>query len=403
MPHGASPSNNTDQTIDRILHAIRTHLCMDVAFVSEFIGTERFFRQVDAAGWTPIHVGDSVPLENGYCQRVVDGRLPRLIPDTTAVPEAMAQPETLAIPIGSHLSVPIRLSDGRVYGTFCCFSFMPDQSLNERDLQMMSAFADLVAYQIECELASSLARRLKTERIEMAIRQGGPDIVFQPIYSLLDNHPIGVECLSRFRGAPPSPPDVWFADAAEVGLGTNLELCAISRAMEAIDALPENIYIALNASPETILSGRLPALLRSSDSRRIVLELTEHAHVDDYPSLMRSLEPLRARGVRVSIDDAGAGYASMRHILSVQPDIIKLDISLTRSIDTDPTRHALAAALIEFARQTGISVLAEGVETAAELESLRSLGAANAQGYFLSRPLPLADAIRCAALKPGHA
>lgn len=145
---GDAPSVS-GRSIETILRAVRIHLGMDVAFVTEFIGRNRIFRQVDAAAWTPIAKGDAVPLENGYCQRVIDGRLPRLIPNTKLVPEAMALPETFAIPIGSHIGVPIRLSDGHLYGTFCCFGFAPDKSLNERDLNMMSAFCDLITCQLD--------------------------------------------------------------------------------------------------------------------------------------------------------------------------------------------------------------------------------------------------------------
>lgn len=396
LPILSTELSDADHGIQRVLHAIRTHLDLDVAFVSEFIGSERVFRQVDAAGWTPIHAGDSVPLANGYCQRVVDGRLPRLIPDTSTVPEAMCLPETQDIPIGSHMSVPIRLSDGQLYGTFCCFGFTPDESLNERDLHMMEAFADLVAYQLDQQRAGSREKQKKTARIEMAMQRGGPNIVFQPIYRLEDDRFVGVECLSRFNCSPYVSPDVWFAEAADVGLGQALEVCAIGKALRALEALPPDIYVALNASPATILGNRLGPLLEDVEPERVVLELTEHAHVEDYAALLKVLEPLRSRGIRISVDDAGAGYASMRHILSLKPDIIKLDISLTRSIDSDPTRRALAAALIEFGRQTGSSILAEGVETASELSSLRALGAAKAQGYFLSRPLSLDDTIRSA-------
>ncbi|MDB5800512.1 MAG: diguanylate phosphodiesterase [Rhodocyclales bacterium] len=396
LPLLAGRLPDTDQTIQRVLFAIRTHLGMDVAFISEFVGTDRVFRQVDAAGWTPIYPGDSTLLETGYCQRVVDGRLPGLIPDTMALPAAVALHETLATPIGAHMSVPIRLGDGRIYGTFCCFGFVPNETLNERDLEMMQAFADLIAGQLELDMNSSRERQGKIQRIEMAIQHGGPSIVFQPIYRLEDNRCVGVECLSRFHTAPQISPDVWFAEAADVGLGQALELCAISKALAALDALPPDLYLAINASPATILSNKLAPLFEGIEAERIVLELTEHAHAADYDQLLQILKPMRSRGVRISIDDAGTGYSSMRHILSVQPDIIKLDVGLTRGMDHDPTRHALTAALIEFARQTGSSILAEGVETASELTSLRTLGASKAQGYFLSHPLSLDDTIQCA-------
>ena len=130
-------------------------------------------------------------------------------------------------------------------------------------------------------------------------------------------------------------------------------------------------------------------MLDGYPAQRLVLELTEHAVVQDYASLQVALHPLRQRGVRVAIDDAGAGYASMRHILQVRPDIIKLDMSLTRGIDQDFQRRAMASALIAFARETGSVIVAEGVETEAELAQLKRLGAANAQGFLLGRPKPL--------------
>src|ERR1700679_692832 len=140
-----------DAGIDNMLHAVREHLGMDVAFLTEFRARDRIFRHVDAKSTAPIHAGDTLSLEEGYCQRVVDGRLPQLIKDAAAHPVAAALPETSAVPIGSHLSVPIRLSDGRVYGTLCCFSFIPDVSLTERDMQMMRVLAELLGDQIDHE------------------------------------------------------------------------------------------------------------------------------------------------------------------------------------------------------------------------------------------------------------
>ncbi|GAB3245004.1 sensor domain-containing phosphodiesterase [Chitinimonas naiadis] len=383
--------------VNRILHAARTHLGMDIAFVSEFEEKDRIFRHVDAQDRSPIHAGDRLSLDQGYCQLVVKGLLPELIPDTSQVPAAMAMPETTQLPIGAHLSVPIHLGDGRLYGTFCCFSYGADPSLNERDLQMMRICADLVAYQIDAELALTRQTDEKFAYVKGAINQGGPAIVYQPIYRLESGKISGMECLSRFDGRPLRTPDMWFADAAQVGLGVELELSAIRKALAGLDALPDDVYLAINSSPDTVLSGRLTEMLEGISGERLVLEITEHAHVPDYQDLLQALAPLRARGVKISIDDAGAGYSSMSHILNMRPDLIKLDMSLTRKIDSDMARYALAAALSEFARKTGADIVAEGVETAAELRSLRSLGIVKAQGYYLSRPQTLPDAVRLLA------
>jgi EAL domain-containing protein (putative c-di-GMP-specific phosphodiesterase class I) len=382
------------EAVDNLLHAIRDHLDMDVAFVSQFRKSDRIFHHVDARDRTPIQPGDAAPLEQGYCQRVVDGRLPQLIPDTQLVAAATALPETDAIPIGAHISVPIRLADGCVFGTFCCFSFSADQSLGERDLKMMRVFAALLASQIDHDLDSQHSLAAKTNHITFALEAGQPSIVYQPIYDLDSGRLAGLECLSRFNVEPRRPPDEWFAEATEVGMAVELELTAIRTALQALPALPSDAYLALNCSPRTILHADLIELLQSVELRRVVLEITEHDYIQDYPALLCALAPLRTLGLRVAIDDAGAGYASLRHVLHIQPDLIKLDISLTRNIDSDPIRRALASALIAFARETRARIVAEGVETDAELRTLKLIGVGSVQGYFLARPMPLSEALR---------
>lgn len=377
--------------IDKMLHAVREHLGMDVAFISEFRATDRIFRHVDAKGSAPIEAGAALPLEQGYCQRVVDGRLPQLITDARALPAAAALPETSGVPIGSHLSVPIRLSDGRVFGTLCCFSFIPDVSLTERDLQIMKVVAELLADQIDQE---ARAGRWQTQRIAELVAlmdRGEPSLVYQPIYDLESRRIAGVEALARFSSTPHVTPDVWFNEAAAVGMGPKLEACAVRSALAALETLPKDVYLAVNGSPEFVLSGALEELLRAVDISRVVLELTEHSSVTDYRELTNVLAPLRALGLRIAIDDTGAGYSNMRHILSMEPNLVKLDISLTRGIDRDRKRRALASALIAFARETEVGIVAEGVETSAELLTLQSLGVKRVQGYYLARPMALAD------------
>jgi EAL domain-containing protein (putative c-di-GMP-specific phosphodiesterase class I) len=389
-----SPSDSAEAGIKRALQLIRSHLGMDIAFVSEFVGDRRVFREVIAPGNEGlIKVGDSNPLEEGYCQRVVDGRLPELMPDTSLVPAAMEMEITTALPVGAHLSVPIRLQDGRVYGTFCCFSFAPDRSLNERDLQMMRAFAELTAFEIDRDIETVRLRDEKSMRVKSVVERDQLSMVYQPIYRVEDLKIVGVECLARFSALPHRTPDVWFAEATEVGLGTQLELAAMHMALAALPSMQEDVYVAINVSPLTILSGEVARALENAPVERIVLEVTEHAQISDYDALLDALRPLRLRGLRLAIDDAGAGYASLRHILNLQPDLIKLDIGLTRSIDIDPARRALAAALLGFARETNSQIIAEGVETASELKTLQALGINNAQGYFLARPAPIASVL----------
>ena len=389
-----SCQSTSQRTLDQLLRAVRTHLGMDVAFASEFVDTLVVMRHVDAlAKDGPIQVGNSFPLEDGYCKRIVDGTLPQLMPDTSAVPVAAALPVTTTIPVGAHLSVPIRLRDGRIFGTFCCFSFEPDLSLNDRDLRTMRAFADIAAELIDQQRGVDSARKAKSDRVQAVLEQKLFSIVYQPIFGLSDNRVAGMECLVRFPTEPDRGPHEWFAEAAEVGLGVDLEVATMRAALSALPHVPSEIYLAVNASPATVSSGKLEQALADLPLERVVLEITEHADIDDYSSVAAALTSLRQHGLRLAIDDVGAGYSSLRHILDLTPEIIKLDISLIRGIDRDLARQALSAAFTEFARRTGSQIVAEGVETSAELQVLRATGVNNAQGYFLGGPASLDEVV----------
>lgn len=396
---GHGPSNS----VPDILHAIRQHLKMEVAFVSEFVNDQRVFRYVDSS-WTknPVHVGDGGPLDESYCQRVVDGRLPELINDARTNPVAAELPATFEIPVGAHMSVPINLSDGSIYGTFCCFSRGADTSLNLRDLSLMRVFADLAAKTIDRERHSIVHQRASLDRIRKVLNSDVIQIVYQPIFDLSLGAIAGFESLARFSATPARSPDVWFNEAHTVGLGIELELKAIRLAMLVMPNLCDGLDLSINASPETILDPSFEELLATLPSvEHLVLEITEHAAVEKYEEIAQRLKPYRDRGLQLAVDDAGAGYASFRHILNLEPDRIKLDMSLTRDIDVDPARRALAAALIHFSADTGSKLVAEGVETAAEAAALIELGVDKAQGYFLGRPMTLAGLQHLGCLQPG--
>ena len=381
-------ANAGDTPINRMLRAIRNHLGMDVAFASRATASEIVIEHADMVENGPFKVGDAFPIEDGYCKRIIDGRIPHLITDTSKVEEVAELECTRSIPVGAHMSVPLRLRDGRVYGTFCCFSFNPDRSLNQRDLQMLGAFAELAAGQIDDQLKEERESKETADRISGIIGNGGLSIVYQPIHHIATRRVVGVECLSRFPDWERRPPSDWFEEGAQVGLGVELEIAAINAALRGLPYLPTEAYLAVNVSPATVLSGRLDKLLREQPSGRIVLELTEHAAIADYHALAEALAPMRERA-KLAIDDVGAGYAGMRHILDLKPDTIKLDMSLVRDIDKDPARRALAVALVDFAAGIGSEIVAEGVERIGELEALASLGVHMAQGYYLSRPMPL--------------
>jgi EAL domain-containing protein (putative c-di-GMP-specific phosphodiesterase class I)/CheY-like chemotaxis protein len=214
-------------------------------------------------------------------------------------------------------------------------------------------------------------------------------VTHQPIVDLASGAPAAVEALTRFTGPPARPPDVWFAEADRLGMRVPLELATASAALHDLPRLAAGLRLAINVSPTTALSGRLGEVLLGAPLHRIIIELTEHSPVTDYGALNAALTPWRDRGAQLAVDDAGGGYSSFAHILSMQPDLIKLDVSLTRDIHIDRPREALARALVGFALEMGVGVIAEGIETAAELATIASLGTPFGQGFHLGRPRPL--------------
>jgi EAL domain-containing protein (putative c-di-GMP-specific phosphodiesterase class I)/CheY-like chemotaxis protein len=232
-------------------------------------------------------------------------------------------------------------------------------------------------------------RALKRSRIRSVMQRSELDIVYQPIVDLDSRTVVGHEALSRFSGHPQRGPEQWFEEAHEVGLGAELELWAVRTACERSRALPAGGFMAVNVSPATAERPDLLALLASAHVDHVVLEVTEHAPVVDYARFRVAIGRVRELGARLAVDDAGAGFASLRHILELDAELIKLDGSLTHSLDSDPRRRSLASALIEFGRESGAAVLAEHIESELQLCELRRLGVHYGQGYHLGRPQAL--------------
>lgn len=211
------------------------------------------------------------------------------------------------------------------------------------------------------------------------------DIMVQPICTLDDQRARGYEALARFPAQAGLTPDLVFARAHRLGLGVELELRAMRRALEVLPRLAQDVFLAVNVSPETAASSALGEALDQVDAERVVLELTEHAPVSDYATLAHRLDELRAIGVRVAVDDCGAGFASLRHVALIGPEYLKLDAVLCRDV-REPVRAALTRALVSFAEETKATVVAEGIEFADDLSALRDLGVPLGQGYLLARP-----------------
>ncbi len=377
-----------DARIDRILGAVRNHLGVEIAFVSKYDGGIRELTHVSSDLDLPMGPGHREPVEDGYCWHVLQGNLPELIQDPADYPMTQNMAVTHMLPVGCHLNVPLRLSDGTVYGSFCALSRTPDRSMTERDIGVLRAFATLASEQIEGDIERDMRRSSLQDTIGKLITGNSLTIFHQPIHHLADNRSAGVECLARFPDAALRGPDCWFDEADEVGLGVELEMLAVRSALATLPYVPAGHYVSINASPATIISGALEQALGNHDGEQLVIEVTEHQEVTDFTALAKALRRISPKA-RIAIDDVGAGYAGLRHIVDLEPSILKLDMSLTRDIHRDPARRALASALVSFSQQIGCSLVAEGIECVEERDLMADLGITYGQGYFYSRPLPV--------------
>jgi EAL domain-containing protein (putative c-di-GMP-specific phosphodiesterase class I) len=376
-----------------VLALAREHLDMDVAFVSEWTQGRQVLRtlQGDSESFG-LHENDSMPLEGSFCLRVMSGAIANVVHDARRESAVRDLEITRQGRIGAYLAVPLVLSDNRQYGMLCCLSHSPDLALGDRDVRFMTLLARLIVEDLERGRLSTAEHALRTHRVEDVLERERLTIVLQPIVDIASERTVGYEALSRFSDAGPARgPDVWFAEARTVGLGVQLELAAVRLALKELSHLPDSAYLSINLSPESVARDELQTMLSGEVGDRVVLEMTEHDEVLDYARLNRVLMPYRMRGARIAVDDAGAGFASLRHILNVAPDVIKIDIGWVRGVASDQARRSLVVALAGFAREIGSTVVAEGVETEEEARALLGLGVSCAQGYFFAAPRRRAD------------
>ena len=254
----------------------------------------------------------------------------------------------------------------------------------------MNLLTDLISDHLASPASTARRQNQQAETVIRRILHAG-DIrtVVQPVVRLTDGVTVAFEALSRFDPELFATPDLAFAAAAACGLGIDLELLAVERALEHHKALPAGMWLGVNLSAEAASTSRAHDLLLRHTSEQIGIEITEHTPISDYSQLNDRLRPLRAAGIQVVVDDAGAGFASFSHILQLRPDTIKLDISLVRGIHRDPVRRAFARSMVGFAHEVGAALLAEGVETEAECAALRTLGVTYGQGYLWGKPQPV--------------
>lgn len=213
------------------------------------------------------------------------------------------------------------------------------------------------------------------------------DVVFQPIVEMRTGSSIGFEALARFHDG--TPPQVRFAEAEALGEGIALQYATASAAVDAARALPGDAWLSLNLSGSMLLDARRIRRLATDAARPLVIELTEHEEIDDFRAIRRAMDRLGA-DIRLAVDDAGAGYAGLRHLIESRASIVKLDLKLVRDVHQDDARQALIAGMVHFATTTGSMLIAEGIETVEERDCLLGLGVVHGQGFLFGRPAPAA-------------
>jgi EAL domain-containing protein (putative c-di-GMP-specific phosphodiesterase class I) len=254
-------------------------------------------------------------------------------------------------------------------------------------LETRQLYADLRRTIVDPEAARSWTMTGQGQ-IQSVLTHSAITPVFQPVVDIDTRTNVGYEALARFGQPHKRGPAGWFEDAFQVGLGVQLEWLAVDQALPFLQAIGSGCFLALNMSPATILNLQRRPLCDAQLCPQIVIELTEHLPVQDYVALHDALQEMRAQGARLAADDLGAGYAGFRHLIALEPDIIKLDISLVNGIHRNRGARALSRALVAFATDVGAVVIAEGVEDSADLGELREIGVHWAQGYYLGRPEP---------------
>lgn len=306
-----------------------------------------------------------------------------MIQDLRDHPEAMELPAARFPRLRSYVSVPVVFSDGTTYGTFCGAGLTTDRGLAERDRALMDVLARAAAVVLEPAVRDRARVAQLLERFAPVVAAGGPVVLLQPIVELATGRRVGAEALSRFPAAWSASPDACFADAHDVGLGEALELMALERAAAHLQQVPG--YVSMNVSPAVLVSTACRELLQRLPLERVLLELSEHDPVQDYGALREVLAPLREAGLRVAVDDVGAGFSSLRHIVEVRPDVLKVDRSLVHGVAGDPVLGGLVVSLVALARSLGADVVAEGVETVQDADTLRRAGVPAVQGWLAAR------------------
>jgi len=310
----------------------------------------------------------------------------RLLEEELGLRRALLLAADEPLPEREHVDLPL-VRDGVEWAVLRVVS--PDAARKVANPAVRSLITRLVLDGMIADVGGVEAGGGGRAAVAQLLADNALEVVLQPIVALDSSTIVGVEALSRFPSHTDRTTEAWFALATAAGLGVQLEAAALRRAFTVIDDLPDGIYLSVNISPGALMSPLVQQILSTVPLNAVVLEITEHARVADYDALADGLRPWRARGARVAVDDTGSGFASLRHVLRLEPEIVKLDSSLTHHIDSDAVLRALGYTLKAFAGAIGAETIAEGIENERELYALRFLGVPYGQGFFLHDALGL--------------
>ena len=377
-----------DPWVHWLLESARTKLGTTIAWVSEFSDADQVIQAAtgDLAAMN-VSVGMTAPMEGSFCARVLAGQLPPVVTAADRDARTRDLAITSRLGIGSYVGAPIRSPrDGRPVGMLCCLGRDDGAQLDGASARLLEFLAQLLGEHIASSPLQANEELLEaTARITAVLRNGAVQPVFQPIIQISTGNVVAYEALARFTGADTA---TVFSDATRTGRGLELEALAARAALAAARQRPLDVTVGINLSPKALTTPSVLDSLLQYRGGRIGVELTEHAPVEDYGPLIDARQQLRDAGITLSIDDAGSGYASMRHVLRLQPDVIKLDASIVSDVHLDPAKQALTLAMQTFTNEIGAILVAEGIETVAERETLTARGIDFGQGWLWGRPTP---------------
>ena len=299
-----------------------------------------------------------------------------------------AIPLNMSVSGGSlHYRVaPVRLPGGPVLGVLSVLGPLPD---DVDDLRAVGVEAMAIAHVLTAAHRPGRVEREALERIERVLEGQRIPMVFQPIVDLRTTAVIGFEAFARFEGAPARSPDRWFADAARVDRGIDLEDIAMRSAISYFSALPPGAFLSINVGCGAVRADTCAEVIAAVDPSRLVIELIDVGTSPEQSAAASVLSRAREAGVRLAIDDAGGGFARLSEIADLEPDFVKIDQWLVRGIDSDPVKRSLVRGLVALATELGAQTIAEGIETEAEARTVRDLGVHAGQGNLFGSPGPL--------------